>query len=50
MGTGDVGIEKIIKEAQKQGTAYLVIEDESSRSVEQIPLSVAFIKKVMGQD
>ncbi|TFV93220.1 sugar phosphate isomerase/epimerase [Algoriphagus kandeliae] len=50
LGTGDVGIEKIIKEAQKQGTTYLVIEDESSRSVEQIPLSVAFIKKVMGQD
>lgn len=50
LGTGDVGIEKIIKEAQKQGTEYLVIEDESSRSVEQIPLSVAFIKKVMGSN
>lgn len=50
LGTGDVGIEKIIKEAQKQGTEYLVIEDESSRSVEQIPVSVAFIKKVMGSN
>lgn len=45
LGTGDVGIAAIIKEAQKQGTKYLVIEDESSRSVEQIPLSVAFIKQ-----
>lgn len=47
LGTGDVGIAKIIKEAKKQGTAYLVIEDESSRSVEQIPQSVAFIKSVL---
>lgn len=45
LGTGDVEIAKIIKEAKKQKTAYLVIEDESSRSVEQIPLSVAFIEK-----
>ena len=45
LGTGDIDIAGIIKEAKKQGTEYLTIEDESSRSVTQIPLSVAFIKK-----
>jgi sugar phosphate isomerase/epimerase len=45
LGTGDVGIAEIIKEAKKQGTKYLTIEDESSRSVTQIPISIAFIKR-----
>lgn len=45
LGTGDIDIDGLIKRAKKQGTKYLVIEDESSRSVEQIPQSVAFIKK-----
>lgn len=45
LGTGDIDIAGLIKHAKKQGTKYLVIEDESSRSVEQIPQSVAFIKK-----
>jgi sugar phosphate isomerase/epimerase len=44
LGTGDIDISGLIQEAKKQGTKYLVIEDESSRSVEQIPQSVAFIK------
>ncbi|SEG36346.1 sugar phosphate isomerase/epimerase family protein [Algoriphagus boritolerans] len=45
LGTGDIDIAGLIQEAKKQGTKYLVIEDESSRSVAQIPQSVAFIKK-----
>ncbi|MBN3584401.1 sugar phosphate isomerase/epimerase [Algoriphagus aestuarii] len=45
LGTGDVDIAAIIKEAKKQGTEYLTIEDESSRSVSQIPQSITFIKK-----
>ncbi|WP_192349265.1 sugar phosphate isomerase/epimerase [Algoriphagus sp. Y33] len=45
LGTGDIDIAGIIKEAKKQGTEYLIIEDESSRSVTQVPLSAAFIKK-----
>ncbi|RAI88434.1 sugar phosphate isomerase/epimerase family protein [Algoriphagus yeomjeoni] len=45
LGTGDIDIAGIIKEAKKQGTEYLTIEDESSRSVTQIPISVAFIKR-----
>lgn len=44
LGTGDIDIAGLIQEAKKQGTKYLVIEDESSRSVAQIPQSVAFIK------
>ncbi|SFB26000.1 sugar phosphate isomerase/epimerase family protein [Algoriphagus aquimarinus] len=45
LGSGDIDIAGIIQEAKKQGTAYLSIEDESSRSVTQIPVSVAFIKR-----
>jgi sugar phosphate isomerase/epimerase len=49
LGTGDVDIRGLIKQAQKVGTKYLIIEDESSRSVEQIPLSVEYIKQVMSE-
>ncbi|MCF1751881.1 sugar phosphate isomerase/epimerase family protein [Mariniradius sediminis] len=49
LGTGDIDIRGIIKQAQKMGTEYLIIEDESSRSVQQIPQSVAYIKKVMAE-
>lgn len=44
LGTGDIDIAGLIQEAKKQGTKYLVIEDESSRSVAQIPQSVTFIQ------
>lgn len=44
LGTGDIDIAGLIQEAKKQGTKYLVIEDESSRSIAQIPQSVAFIR------
>lgn len=47
LGTGDIDIAGIIREAKKQGTSYLVIEDESSRSVQQIPQSVAFIRSIL---
>lgn len=49
LGTGDVDIRGLIKQAMKVGTEYLIIEDESSRSVEQIPLSVLYIKAVMAE-
>ncbi|EKB49436.1 sugar phosphate isomerase/epimerase family protein [Cecembia lonarensis] len=49
LGTGDVDIRGLIKQAMKVGTEYLIIEDESSRSVQQIPQSVAFIKQVMAE-
>lgn len=47
LGTGDIDIKGIILEAQKIGTKYLIIEDESSRSVEQIPQSINYIKQVL---
>lgn len=49
LGTGDIDIAGLIQEAKKQGTKYLVIEDESSRSVAQIPQSVAFIKSQLNK-
>jgi sugar phosphate isomerase/epimerase len=44
LGTGDVGLPAIMKEAQKIGVEYAIIEDESSRSETQVPLSIAFLK------
>lgn len=49
LGTGDVDIRGLIKQAKKVGTKYLIIEDESSRSVQQIPQSVAYIKQVLAE-
>lgn len=49
LGSGDIDIKAIILQAKKNGTAYLIIEDESSRSVEQIPQSIAYIKKVLSE-
>ena len=43
LGTGDVGIAEIMKAAKKVGVEHYFIEDESSRSVEQIPQSLAFL-------
>jgi len=44
LGAGDVGIAAIMKEAKKQGIKYYFIEDESPRSMEQVPLSLAYLK------
>jgi sugar phosphate isomerase/epimerase len=44
LGTGDVDISGIIKEAIKQKSDYLIIEDESSKSVKQIPLSLKYLQ------
>ncbi|MFN8349222.1 MAG: sugar phosphate isomerase/epimerase [Spirosomataceae bacterium] len=43
LGTGDVGLPAIMKEAAKIGVEYAIIEDESSRSEAQVPLSIAFL-------
>lgn len=50
LGTGDIDIKGIILEAKKIGTKYLIIEDESSRSVAQIPLSINYIKQVLNEN
>lgn len=44
LGTGDVGIAEIMKTARRIGVKHYFIEDESSRSVEQIPLSLEFLR------
>lgn len=44
LGTGDVGIADIMKVAKKAGVKHFFIEDESSRSMEQVPQSLAFLK------
>lgn len=46
LGTGDVGIAAIMKVAKKAGVKHYFIEDESSRSMEQVPQSLAFLKTI----
>lgn len=43
LGQGDVGIAAIMKQAKKSGVKHFFIEDESSRSLDQVPQSVAFL-------
>ncbi|MCC5936070.1 MAG: sugar phosphate isomerase/epimerase [Lunatimonas sp.] len=49
LGTGDIDIAGIIRQAKKNGVEYLIIEDESSRSVSQIPQSVYFINQILNE-
>lgn len=46
LGTGDVGIADIMRTAKKTGVKHYFIEDESSRSVEQIPQSLEFLRTI----
>lgn len=46
LGTGDVGIAALVKEAKSQGIIYYFIEDESSRVLKQVPKSLAFLKSL----
>lgn len=46
LGTGDVGIAAVMKEAKKAGVKHYFIEDESSRSVSQIPRSLEYLKSL----
>lgn len=47
LGTGDINIAGIIRKAKEIGVEYLIIEDESSRSVSQIPESVQYIRSIL---
>lgn len=49
LGEGDIDIKSLIELAVKHNVDYLIIEDESSRSVQQIPQSVAYINKIKAQ-
>lgn len=44
LGTGDVGIEAIVKAGLKAGIKHYFIEDESSRQWDQVPQSAAYLK------
>ncbi|MDQ2657579.1 MAG: sugar phosphate isomerase/epimerase [Bacteroidota bacterium] len=46
LGTGDVDIAAIMREAKKAGVKHYFIEDESSRSVTQIPQSLVYLKSL----
>jgi sugar phosphate isomerase/epimerase len=46
LGQGDVGIAAIMKAAGKAGVKHFFIEDESSRSEEQIPQSLTFLRNL----
>jgi sugar phosphate isomerase/epimerase len=46
LGTGDVGIGEIMKVARKYGVEKFYIEDESSRSMDQVPQSLVFLKGI----
>ncbi len=47
LGAGDIGIAEFMKAAPKYGVKYHFIEDEASRSEQQIPRSIAFLRTVM---
>ncbi len=46
LGTGDVGIADVVREAKRIGIQHFFIEDESSRAEEQIPQSMRFLRTV----
>ena len=46
LGTGDVGIVEVVREARKLGIQYLFVEDESSKAEEQVIKSIRFLRTV----
>jgi sugar phosphate isomerase/epimerase len=46
IGKGEVNIDDTVKEARKLGVKHYFIEDESSRSIEQVPLSIEYLRKL----
>jgi sugar phosphate isomerase/epimerase len=46
LGSGDVGIAEIMRQAKQSGVKHFFIEDESSRSMEQVPRSIVFLKSL----
>jgi sugar phosphate isomerase/epimerase len=45
IGTGEVNIDDCVKMGRKIGIKYFFIEDESSRSFEQTPLSIQYLRR-----
>ena len=49
LGQGDVNVADIIKQAQANKIQHFYIEDESSRSLEQVPQSIAFLRPLFAK-
>jgi sugar phosphate isomerase/epimerase len=47
LGTGQADYETIFKLAKKNGIKHFFIEDESDKEMENVPLSIAFLKKII---
>ncbi|MGB6152786.1 MAG: sugar phosphate isomerase/epimerase [Pricia sp.] len=50
LGTGQIDIAGTVAEAQKLGIEYMFIEDESSKVVEQVPQSLAYLESLPAVD
>ncbi len=46
IGTGSIDYVAVVREARKQGVKYLFIEDESSRSMAQVPASLKYLNSI----
>ena len=46
LGSGDVGIAEVMKTAMELGIKHYFIEDESSRALEQVPQSIAYLRSL----
>ena len=46
LGTGQIDIARIYQLSKKYGVKYIIIEDESSAVLDQVPQSVAFLKSL----
>jgi sugar phosphate isomerase/epimerase len=46
LGAGDVNIKDVMKAASKTNVKYYFIEDESSRVMQQVPLSLKYLKSL----
>ena len=46
LGTGQLDVPAILAEGQRIGIKHYYIEDESSRSVEQNPQSIKYIRSI----
>ncbi|MBO0951515.1 sugar phosphate isomerase/epimerase family protein [Fibrella forsythiae] len=46
LGDGDIGIAAFMQAAKKAGVKHYFIEDESSRSMDQMPKSLAFLRSL----
>ncbi len=47
LGTGDVNIAAVMEAAKSIGIKHAFIEDESSKPLEQVPASLAYLKTIM---